>query len=154
MTDWVINIRTHFFLYTQAIRVSDAESAFYFTMILATVFFWPYFYCHFATMASENMSNIGDLIYTLNWYEFPLDIQKDFMLIMRQSQNNVYLTGFDLIGCTLLNYQRVCSARYRKGNRLNYTISYRIVSDDQIIGLVLFGIWYNECDVKNDANLK
>lgn len=119
----------------------DTDAVVYFTMILAIVFFWPYFYCHFATMASDRMSNIGNVVYDSNWYEFPLELQKNCILIMVQAQQNVYITGFELIRCTLLSYQRVL---YEIGAVIQQTVQsffsfYRSVVDDQIIGLILLG---------------
>lgn len=70
--------------------------------------FWPAFLCYSATFATEQINNkIADTLYESNWYDFPPELQKYVVLIIARTQDTVYFTGMNLIGCTLEIFGKV-----------------------------------------------
>lgn len=43
----------------------------------------------------------------MNWIDFPLKLQKNMVLIIGRSQDDVQFTGLDLINCTLAVFGNV-----------------------------------------------
>lgn len=80
-----------------------------FVMIILFCFglVWPLFFCAFAHAATERISTIRYTVYDLDWYDFPSKLQKYFILIIAQTQETLYFTGFKLIRCTLSNFGMV-----------------------------------------------
>lgn len=68
---------------------------------------WPYLFSHYATFATERISHLGDAVYNTDWFDFPIDLQKCFVLIMAKSQEDVHFTGLNLVGCTLEIFGKV-----------------------------------------------
>lgn len=68
---------------------------------------WPYLFSYFATFVTERVSFIGDTAYNTNWFDYPPELQKHFILFIARSQENVHFTGFNLIRCSLENFGQV-----------------------------------------------
>lgn len=73
----------------------------------ACVLIWPYLYCHYASFVFDRISNMRNVAYDLNWYEFPLKLRKHFILIIARSQTSTNFTGLGLIDCTSENFGKV-----------------------------------------------
>lgn len=84
----------------------------YFIMTLVSVSFCPYLFCYFATSATDRISNIQQRVYDLNWYNFPPELRKHFILIMAQSQRTVHFDGLGLVHCTLECFGAVISIQF------------------------------------------
>lgn len=76
-------------------------------MTLLCVGVWPYLFCYFANFALDRMANIRHSVYNLNWLDFPIDLQKYCIVIIAQSQRNVWFHGLKLIACSLPNFGKV-----------------------------------------------
>lgn len=76
-------------------------------MSIVCGFNWPSIYCGLATHVTGRISSIGDSTYNSNWYDYPPELRKFVNLIITRSQEPVYFTGFNLIGCTLEIFGKV-----------------------------------------------
>lgn len=61
--------------------------------------FWTFLFCNYATIATENVDEIGFRTYASDWFNYPLYVQKYIILIIARSQEPIQFTGFNLIYC-------------------------------------------------------
>lgn len=72
---------------------------------------WTSIYSYFATLTTHRLSTIGDDVYDLEWYGYPLNLQKYMILAINRCQKPFYFTGFNLCGCTLEVFGKVIMER-------------------------------------------
>lgn len=72
---------------------------------------WPFFYCHFANVATDCIASIGDIDYGSNWYDFPTKLRKHAILIIARSQQPLLFTGLGLMRCTIETFGAVRNSR-------------------------------------------
>lgn len=68
---------------------------------------WLYLFCYLGTHLTEKFSHFGDAIYQLDWYMFPMSLQKDLPIALALVQKGVFLKAYGGIGCTLEVFQKV-----------------------------------------------
>lgn len=69
---------------------------------------WSFLFCYFANVATDHVSDIGDVAYNnLNWFEHPVDMQKYLILIVARSHERVDFTGVHLIVCSIEVFGKV-----------------------------------------------
>lgn len=68
---------------------------------------WASFYCYFGNLATDHVSAIGDAAYNLNWFEYPVQIQKYVILIIARTTRRVEFSGFQLITCSMEMFGKV-----------------------------------------------
>lgn len=69
--------------------------------------FWPAFICAFASYATDQIISTADVVYNSNWREYPLDLQKYFILIIARAQHPFFFNGLTLVHCTLEVFGKV-----------------------------------------------
>lgn len=74
---------------------------------LCCVFIWPFTFCYCAHFTTNRISFIQNTIYNLDWHDFPIELQKQLVLIMAEAQTPLYFSGFGLIRCTLFSFLMV-----------------------------------------------
>lgn len=62
---------------------------------------WPSLFSYYATFVTNRIASVGYAAYDSNWFEYPLELQKYFVLIIARSKQSSYFMGFGLIQCTL-----------------------------------------------------
>lgn len=85
----------------------DPDLAMLYVMATCVIFIWPYLFCYFASLAIDRISNTQRTVCDLNWYYFPLELRKCFILTIKQSQRPIYFDGLKLVGCTLESFGAV-----------------------------------------------
>lgn len=80
---------------------------------------WLYAFCHFGNEATESYKNVGIFINQLDWYEYPLKMQKDLQLMIAVSQNNIYIQGFGNTRCTREMFKKVLNLNENGINDVN-----------------------------------
>lgn len=75
---------------------------------------WPFLFCYYSSLVTEQTSSISDIAYNTNWYEYPPEYQKYMILIIARSQELTYFTGFNLIRCSLETFGKVSSLIIRE----------------------------------------
>lgn len=94
-------IQFNFYFRIQAINNGDLASVVMYIMALIFVVFGPCLFCYFASSATDRISSIQRTVYELNWYDYSIDLQECFILIMAQPQQPVYFEGLGMVRCTL-----------------------------------------------------
>lgn len=62
---------------------------------------WCTLFCYFGDMASDRLSSIGFAAYSANWYDYPVEWQKFFILMILRTRKPAYFDGLNLINCNL-----------------------------------------------------
>lgn len=77
-------------------------------VVLVLVSMIPFFlFCHFGGNITSRFEDIGDAIYQLEWYELPLDMQRDLKLIIVLSQKRIFMRGYGDIRTTHSVFNKV-----------------------------------------------
>lgn len=66
-----------------------------------------YIFCHIGDILTQRYEDVGTITYNLDWYLYPLDAQKNMLLMMKLANRKVYLKGFGEIGCDRENFKQV-----------------------------------------------
>lgn len=64
------------------------------------VFFWLYFFCIFGDIATNCLLDVRNDMYGIAWHLLPLNLRKQFPMMMALSQKEVYVRGFGRFNCT------------------------------------------------------
>lgn len=65
-------------------------------------------YCYFGKLASESYEKMCDCIFfKLNWYEFPIELQKYVIVMIANMQKPINYHGFGIINLDLETFARV-----------------------------------------------
>lgn len=51
-------------------------------------------FCHFCGNVTDRFENVSDAIYNLQWYDLPLEMQKDLQIMMAVAQKRIYIRGY------------------------------------------------------------
>lgn len=68
---------------------------------------WLVFFCRFATLAADRAAAIGDIAYDLNWFEYPVEMQKYVILIIGRTSKRDEFSGLGLIPCSMEMFGKV-----------------------------------------------
>lgn len=67
-----------------------------------------FLYCYNGQLASDRYLAMANILFESKWYCLPLEMQKYFLLMIGNAQQNLYYHGFDL---ARLNLQTYCQVR-------------------------------------------
>lgn len=85
---------------------------------MACSLFWPFLHCHYATLITEQIEDVGFSAYDSNWFDLPMDIQKYIILIIMRSQEELYFTGLGMIYCTVETLGKVRVMKQKNKNKM------------------------------------
>lgn len=115
------------------------DGAIVYILTLIYVLFWPYLFCYFANLAVDRIELNQRTVYNLNWYNFPPDLRKYFILIMAQSQRTVCFDGLSLVRCIMKYIDRLWSGNICHFSHTLYELFYGFASSlfaaDSVINL-------------------
>lgn len=64
-------------------------------IIAVIVALFPFFlFCHFGDKITTEFESIGDTAYQIEWYRFPLDMQKDLQVVIVLAQKRIFMRGY------------------------------------------------------------
>lgn len=66
-----------------------------------------FIYCYFASKVSHSLQCLSDKVYQCLWYQMPVHIQNDLILVIGNLQRPYYFTGYKFIICSLETFLRV-----------------------------------------------
>lgn len=64
--------------------------------------FWPLWICRSATLTSNAVSSIDNMIYNSNWINFPIHLQKFGILIVQKTRKPKFFHGFKIVPYLLI----------------------------------------------------
>ena len=67
-----------------------------------------FLYCFFGKMVTDMFSQISEYLYESNWYELPIELQKNFILAIQNAQLPLQYNGFEV---AVLNLETFCAVR-------------------------------------------
>lgn len=70
-------------------------------------FFHIYIFCQFGEIVTGEFMELSEVIYQLDWYTFPPEIQRTLTTLLINAQQPVYFMGFGNIICTCETYKKV-----------------------------------------------
>lgn len=66
-----------------------------------------YIYCYFGTFTTSNFEMLEDYLYESQWYNLPNDLQKYFIMMIKNAQQPLTYDGFRLISLNLQTLAKV-----------------------------------------------
>lgn len=66
-----------------------------------------FFSCAYATAVTTNAADIGDIIYTSEWYRLSIEQQKIVQFIIYRTEEPFYLKGYKIFTCSMETFQAV-----------------------------------------------
>lgn len=76
-----------------------------------------FLFCDFGNRVTQRYEDVGDKVYQMAWYSFPLNIQKKLKSTIAISQKNIYVRGAEF-ETTREMFMRVLN-NYSIGHRFN-----------------------------------
>lgn len=76
---------------------------------------FPFFlFCHFGGKVTQQFEDIGDAVYQLEWYRLPLNMQKNFQVVIALAQKRIYMRGYGDTRTTHSVFKKVSKRNYYK----------------------------------------
>lgn len=63
--------------------------------------------CYLGKMATDSYAQMAESLYECNWYEMPLHLQKDFIIIGANAQVPLAYSGYGIAELNLLTFCKV-----------------------------------------------
>lgn len=103
----VLFLSSAIFKLEESFRHFSLNGIAYYSACIAVSVFWSLFLCFGATITSERVRGVGDLLYNCDWITYPGSINKSIIFIMTQSQNEIYFRGLKVVPCNLSTFVSV-----------------------------------------------
>lgn len=103
-----------------------------------------YIYCYFGTFTTSNFEKLETYIYESEWYNLPNDLQKYFIMMIKNAQQQLTYDGFRFVSLNLITLAKVCLTGFsiQMGNQLtNFWFIFGLGSENSFI--VLFDVESN-----------
>lgn len=109
----IITLMIAFYLTKQIIETGDMVSILR-TLMLAFATLIPFFlFCYFGGNITTRFEDIDNATYQLQWYNLPLDMQKDLLPLIALSQKRIYMRGYGNTRSTQSVFKKVCISNVR-----------------------------------------
>ena len=73
--------------------------------------FWPFalicFVCECGEMLTTRFNELGDQLCQCNWYLFPVEMQRMFVIVVVDAQQPTIIRGFDNAPCARDTFKKV-----------------------------------------------
>lgn len=66
-----------------------------------------FLYCYFGHLATDSYLDLSDDLFKLKWHQFPLHLQKYFIMMIENSQQILYYSGSGIFTLDLNTYCKV-----------------------------------------------
>lgn len=86
---------------------SMEPSTFYFMIICSVTISSVLPYCYFATHLFHKMKMSSHRIYEVSWYKLEVRQQRDLNFLLKYTQQEREIKGFDFVSCSLQTFLRV-----------------------------------------------
>lgn len=103
-----LNQRTNVFFFMQCINGSRSLAVIQPTVCLNVVMMWLLIYCNFGDQVTTQFGGIDSKLYLCNWYNLPIELEKNIPMMLLSVQKPIYLRGFGSTSCTRETFKKVC----------------------------------------------
>lgn len=108
----------NFFVFDQIIESGDIIGIIQ-TVLLVFVSLFPFFvFCHFGGNLTYQFENVGDNLYQLEWYEYPMEVQKRLPIIIASTQKSIYMRGYGDTRSTYSVFKKVIFIKFIEIDRI------------------------------------
>lgn len=73
-------------------------------------------YCYFGKLATESYMMMSDCVFNMEWYEQPIELQRHFILMIRNMQKPLYYHGFEVAKLNLETFVKVIAIQFVLNN--------------------------------------
>lgn len=63
--------------------------------------------CYFGNSLTINLLDVGHIIYSALWYNYPIKLQRFLVIMIRRSQKQFLISAFGILPCTLEHFKAV-----------------------------------------------
>lgn len=70
---------------------------------------WLYIYCFFGDNITRKCGDVSEIAFDLNFFMYPVALQRYLILIMAVAQKPFYITGLQITRCSLESFKKVFS---------------------------------------------
>lgn len=63
--------------------------------------------CYFADTVTYASLNVANVLYDMNWFEFPIEERKHILIMIQRAQTHFHFKGNDSIVCSLPTFLKV-----------------------------------------------
>lgn len=63
--------------------------------------------CFFGQLLTNDLMQVGDIVYHMSWYEYPNDVNRFVRIIMTFSRQPIYFKGLKITVCSLASFGSV-----------------------------------------------
>lgn len=95
------------FLFLQSIRSGDISGILQISSLLSLCFLHLCLFSIFADYITSRFQSLGDIIYQINWYVLPVDMQKNLQSVIAMSQKRVFVRGYADVRSTREAFRKV-----------------------------------------------
>ena len=74
---------------------------------ILTAVFWLYLFCYFGNHVTQRFEDVADIVYQLDWYMLPLDLQSNLPIFIALAQKKVVLRGLGGTQCTFEIFKQI-----------------------------------------------
>lgn len=89
-----------------------------------------FIYCEFGERVNIGCEEIYDVICQLNWYSYPIEMQRMIPNILIATEQSVIVKGFGNCSCTRESLKKVCSVWYKNSRWLMRLFDFRWLAED------------------------
>lgn len=66
-----------------------------------------YLYCYYGNRSTNDYAKMANYLYTSNWYQLPIELQKYFKMMIANAQRPLFYHGFRIVQLNLETYLKV-----------------------------------------------
>lgn len=63
--------------------------------------------CFLGRLATESYEKMSDCLYECKWYDHPVELQKNFILMILNAREPIYYSGFGIADLNLETFRKV-----------------------------------------------
>lgn len=106
----------------------------------SNLFLW----CFFGKLATDSFKEMTDCLYECNWQDFPIDLQKYFILMIANSQRPLFYRGSRIATLNLETYSKVWISFFRNSD-LSSVLKWNVSNYDfNTTWSMIFRVWISD----------
>lgn len=95
-----------------------------------------YCYCYYGVLASESFERMAESLYESNWPELPVELQKNFIVMMANMQKSIFYSGFGFVDVNLNTFINVSSKSHLYLKNENFQIKIYVSAKQKSVNIL------------------